>query len=76
MTVTALDRALVAGDAGRVTGERQERPDPEVPEKARRRAFTAEYKQEVLDQLGIFIMRWRTADPRPSQRIRPQWMKH
>ena len=35
MTVTVLDRALVAGDAGRVTGERQERPDPEVPEKAR-----------------------------------------
>jgi hypothetical protein len=35
MTVTALDRALAAGDAGRVTGERQERPDPEVPEKAR-----------------------------------------
>ena len=32
MTVTVLDRALVAGDAGRVTGERQERPDPEVPE--------------------------------------------
>jgi transposase-like protein len=48
MTVTALDRALVAGDAGRVTGERQGRPDPEVPEKARRRTFTAQYKQEVL----------------------------
>src|ERR1700728_2327717 len=48
MTVTALDRALVAGDAGRVTGERQERADPEVPEKARRRTFTAQYKQEVL----------------------------
>src|SRR6202789_979468 len=48
MTVTALDRALVAGDAGRVTGERQERPDPEVPERARRRTFTAQYKQEVL----------------------------
>ena len=48
MTMTALDRALVAGDAGRVTGERQERPDPEVPEKARRRTFTAQYKQEVL----------------------------
>ena len=30
MTVTALDRALVAGDAGRVTGERQERPDAEA----------------------------------------------
>ncbi len=28
MTMTVLDRALVAGDAGRVTGERQERPDP------------------------------------------------
>ena len=46
--MTVLDRALVAGDAGRVTGERQERPDPEVPEKARRRTFTAQYKQEVL----------------------------
>ena len=47
MTVTVLDRALVAGDAGRVTGE-QERPDPEVPERARRRSFTAQYKLEVL----------------------------
>jgi transposase len=48
MTRTVLDRAPVAGDAGRVTGERHERPDPEVPEKARRRTFTAQYKQEVL----------------------------
>ena len=48
MTATVLDRALVAGDAGQVTGERQERPDPEVPERARRRTFTAQYKQEVL----------------------------
>ena len=48
MTMTVLDRALAAGDAGRVTGERQERPDPEVPEKARRRTFTAQYKQEIL----------------------------
>ena len=47
MTVTELDRALVAGDAGRVTGE-QERPDPEVPERARRRTFTAQYKLDVL----------------------------
>ena len=52
MTMTALDRALVAGDAGRVTGERQERPDPEVPERARRRTFTAQYKQEVLAAYG------------------------
>ena len=48
MTMTALDRALVAGDAGRVTGDRQERPDPEVPERARQRTFTAQYKLEVL----------------------------
>ena len=31
--MTVLDHALLA-DAGRVTGKRQERPDPEVPEKA------------------------------------------
>ena len=48
MTVTVLDRALVAGDAGRVTGERRERPDPEVPERARRRTFTAQYKLDVV----------------------------
>ena len=47
MTMTVLDRTPVVGDAGRVTGE-QERPDPEVPEKARRRTFTAQYKQDVL----------------------------
>jgi hypothetical protein len=48
MTMTVLDRALVAGDAGRMTGERQERPDPEVPQKARRRTFTAQYKLDVV----------------------------
>ena len=47
MTMTVLDRAAAAGDAGRVTGK-QERPDPEVPQRARRRTFTAQYKQEVL----------------------------
>src|SRR5580700_7528439 len=48
MTVTVLDRALVTGDAGRVTGEEQARPDPEVPERARRRTFTAQYKLDVV----------------------------
>ena len=48
MTMTVLDHAPVTGDAGRVTGERQERPDPEVPERARGAAFTAAYKQEIL----------------------------
>jgi pimeloyl-ACP methyl ester carboxylesterase len=47
MTMTVFDRALAAGDAGRVTGE-QERPDPEVPERARRRMFTAQYKLDVV----------------------------
>src|ERR1700722_1962204 len=47
MTMTVLDRAIRAGDAGGVTRD-QERPDPEVPQKARRRTFTAKYKQEVL----------------------------
>jgi transposase-like protein len=46
--MTVLDPALAVGDAGQVTGERQERPDPEVPERARRRTFTAQYKQKVL----------------------------
>ena len=46
--MTVLDPALVAGDAERVTGERQGRPDPEVPGRARRRTFTAAYKQEIL----------------------------
>src|ERR1700742_4957418 len=48
MTTTALDRTPAAGDAGRVTGERRDRPDPEGPEKGRRGAFTAQYKQQVL----------------------------
>jgi transposase len=49
MTVTALDRAPVTGDAGRVASQqRRDRPDPEVPERARRRRFTAQYKLDVL----------------------------
>jgi hypothetical protein len=45
MTMTVLDRGLVTGDAGRVADER---PDPEVPERARRRRFTAQYKLDVV----------------------------
>jgi transposase len=48
MTVTALDRALVSGDARQVTDREAGRPDPEVPERARRRTFTAAYKQQIL----------------------------
>jgi hypothetical protein len=38
-TVTTLDR---------VSGAGTERPDPEVPQRARRRTFTAQYKLETL----------------------------
>jgi transposase-like protein len=48
MTMTVLDRALAVGDAGRVSDREPGRPDPEVPERARRRTFTAAYKQEIL----------------------------
>jgi transposase len=43
-----LDRTLVAADAGQVTDGKPADPDPEVPERARRRSFTAKYKLEVL----------------------------
>ena len=41
MTTAGTDAGAVADDGGR-------RPDPEVPERARRRTFTAAYKQEIL----------------------------
>jgi hypothetical protein len=54
MTV-ALDCALPAADAGMMADGKADQ-DPEVPERARRRTFTAKYKLEVLaayDGLGI-----------------------
>lgn len=46
--VTALARATGIEDPGRVSGAGNGRPDPEVPERARRRTFTAKYKLEIL----------------------------
>lgn len=46
--VTTLVCATGIGDPGRVSGSGAERPDPEVPERARRRRFTAKYKLEIL----------------------------
>jgi transposase len=46
--VTALASAAGIEDPGRVPGAGAERPDPEVPERARRRTFTAKYKLEIL----------------------------
>jgi hypothetical protein len=48
MTVPRLDRAPGIADPGRVPGAGTGRPDPEVPERARRRTFTARYKLEIL----------------------------
>jgi transposase-like protein len=49
MTMTSvLDLAAGIGDPGRVDGDGGVRSDPEVPERARRRTFTAAYKLEVL----------------------------
>jgi transposase len=46
--VTRLDRAPGIQDPGRVSGAGEQRPDPEVPARARRRTFTAQYKLEML----------------------------
>jgi hypothetical protein len=46
--VTVLDRAPGIADPGQMVDAKRERPDPEVPERARRRTFTAKYKLDVL----------------------------
>jgi len=51
MTMTVLDRASGIADPGRVVDEDVRRPDPEVPERARRRTFTAKYRLPVLADL-------------------------
>jgi hypothetical protein len=46
--VSTLLRATRIEDRGRVSDARTGRPDPEVPERARRRTFMAKYKLEIL----------------------------
>src|SRR5260370_31284903 len=46
--VSALLRAPGVVDPGRMDDAGTERPDPEVPERAKRRTFTAKYKLEIL----------------------------
>jgi transposase-like protein len=45
---TVVVRAIGIEDPGRVKDAGSERPDPEAPERARRRTFTAKYKLEIL----------------------------
>lgn len=46
--VTTLVRATGMEHPGRVADDGTQHPNPEVPERARRRTFTAKYKLEVL----------------------------
>ncbi len=46
--VTSVDRTTGIEDPGRVSDGGRQRRDPEVPERARRRTFTAKYKLETL----------------------------
>jgi len=46
--VSSVDRTTGIEDPGRVSDTEKHRPDPEVPERARRRTFTAKYKLKTL----------------------------
>ena len=48
ISLTTLDRGTGIGDPGPVDNAGTARPDPEVPERAHRRTFTAKYKLAVL----------------------------
>src|SRR5690349_14735297 len=48
MKVSPLLRATGVEDPGRVADAGTRRPDPEVPERARRRTFTAQYKLDIV----------------------------
>src|SRR5665648_771165 len=46
---TVLDRSAGITDPCLVVDDNDPRPDPEVPERARRRTFTAKYKLKMLE---------------------------
>jgi transposase len=48
IALTTLPRGTGIEDPGPVDGAGTQRPDPEVPERARRRTFTAKYKLAIL----------------------------
>jgi hypothetical protein len=68
MTVAGLDRLTGITDPGQVAGDDERHPDPEVPARARRRTFTAQYKQEILAAYDAASAPW----PRPG--AGPSWM--
>src|SRR5664279_2810005 len=48
LTLGVLDGGVGIADPDRVDDEPRARPDPQVPERARRRTFTAKYKLRIL----------------------------
>ena len=48
-TTTVFDRLAGITDPCQVLDDDNARPDPEVPERARRRTFTAKYKLQMLE---------------------------
>ena len=48
LTLGVLDRGVGIADPDRVDDDQRARPDPQVPERARRRTFTAKYKMQIL----------------------------
>lgn len=48
LTLGVLDGGVGIADPGRVNDDPMPRPDPQVPERARRRTFTAKYKMRIL----------------------------
>jgi transposase len=52
--VTTLVRATRIEDPGRMSGAGTGCPDPEVPERARRRTFTAKYKKYKLEIVAAY----------------------
>lgn len=51
--VRTLPRASGVEDPGRVEGAGTGRPDAEVPERAKRRTFTAQYKLDILAEYDV-----------------------
>ena len=48
MTLGVLDHEVGIADPDLVDDDQRARPDPQVPERARRRTFTAKYKLQIL----------------------------
>jgi transposase-like protein len=48
MTLGVLDHGVGIADPDRVDDDETTRPDPQVPERAKRRTFTAKYKLQIL----------------------------